>query len=96
MRVTLSHAISARSVRGVLESYGYSVELVDRTVSTDCPTLLALAAIERQVGLAAIDRLDLSKSAAGADPSEFGPRHGDLIPAPPLAPRSCGAGQMYA
>ena len=96
MRVTLSHAISARTVRSVLESYGYSAEQVDRTVSTDCPTLLALAAIERQVGLAAIDRLDLSKSAVGAEPSEVSPQHDDLIRAPLPAPRSCGAGQMYA
>ena len=58
--------------------------------------MLALAAIERQVGLAAIDRLDLSKSAAGAEPSEVGPRHDDLIPALLPAPCSCGAGQMYA
>ena len=96
MRVTLSDAISARSVRSVLESYGYSAEQVDRTVLTDCPTLLALAAIERQVGLAAIDRLDLSRSAAGAEPIEGGPRHDDLIPAPQPALRSCGAGQLYA
>jgi len=94
MRVTLSHAISARSVRSVLESYGYSAEQIDRTVSTDCPTLLALAAIERQVGLAAIDRLDLSKSAAGAEPTEVGPQQ--LIPAPLPTPRSSGAGRIYA
>jgi len=96
MRVTLSHATAARSVRTVLESYGYSAKQVGRDVLTDCPTLLALPAIERQVGLAAIDRLDLSRSAAGAEPSEGGPRHDDLIPAPQPAPRSCGAGQMYA
>jgi hypothetical protein len=50
---------------------------------TDCPTLLALPAIERRVGLAAIDRLDLMKSAA--EPSEVGRPHDGLIPAPPTA-----------
>ena len=96
MRVTLSTMTAARSVRTVLESYGYSAKQVGRDVLTDCPTLLALPAIERQVGLAAIDRLDLMKGAAGAEPSEGGPRHDDLIPAPLPAPRSCGAGQRYA
>lgn len=96
MRVTLSHPISARSVRSVLESYGYAAKQVGRTVLTDCPTLLALAAIEREVGLAAIDRLDLSKSAAGSEPSEVGRQHDDLIPAPLTAPCLRGAGQLQA
>ena len=95
MRVTLSSMTAARSVRTVLESYGYSAKQVGRDVLTDCPTLLALPAIERQVGLAAIDRLDLMNSATGSEPSEVGPRHDDLVPAPLPAPCSCGAGQMY-
>jgi hypothetical protein len=75
MRVTLSDATAARSVRTVLESYGYSAKQVGRTVLTDCPTLLALPAIERQVGLAAIDRLDLMKNGTGPEPSEVGRPH---------------------
>ena len=66
MRVTLSSISAARSVRTVLASYGYSATQVGRDVLTDCPTLLAVPAIERQVGLAAIDRLDLAKHAGAA------------------------------
>ena len=83
MRVTLSTMTAARSVRTVLESYGYSAKQVRRDVLTDCPTLLALPAIERQVGLAAIDRLDLMKCAAGAEPSGRSESAGDARETPP-------------
>jgi hypothetical protein len=96
MRVTLSSITAARSVRTVLESYGYSVTQVGRDVLTDCPTLLAVPAIERQVGLAAIDRLDLNKGVGAAEPSEVGRQHDGLIPAPLPALCSRGAGQLYA
>jgi hypothetical protein len=96
MRVTLSHATAARSVRTVLESYGYSAKQVGRTVLTDCPTLLALPAIEKQVGLAAIDRLDLMKGAAGSGPSEVGRPHAGFVPPPLPAPCFGGAFQLQA
>ena len=96
MRVTLRSLTAARSVRTVLESYGYSAQQFGRDVLTDCPTLLAVPAIERQVGLAAIDRLDLSKSAAGSEPSEVGPQHDDPIPAPLPALCSREVGRLHA
>ena len=96
MRATLSSMTAARSVRTVLESYGYSAKQVGRDVLTDCPTLLALPAIERQVGLAAIDRLDLMRSAAGSEPSEVGRQRDSFIPEPPPAVCSRGAGQLQA
>jgi hypothetical protein len=96
MRVTLSSITAARSVRTVLESYGYSAKQVGRDVLTDCPTLLAVPAIARQVGLAAIDRLDLTTPAGAAEPSVVGPRHDGLVPATLPAPCSRGAGRMYA
>ncbi len=95
MRITLSSLAAARSVRTVLESYGYSAKQVGRDVLTDCPTLLAVPAVERQVGLAAIDRLDLTKGAAGSEPSEVGRRRDDLIAVPLPALCSRGAGQLH-
>jgi hypothetical protein len=96
MRVTLSSITAARSVRTVLESYGYSATQVGRDVVTDCPTLLAVPAIERQVGLAAIDRLDLTRRADAAQPSAVGRQHDGLGPAPLPALCSRGAGHLYA
>jgi hypothetical protein len=96
MRVTLSSITAARSVRTVLESYGYSAQQVGRDVSTDCPTLLAVPAIERQVGLAAIDSLDLTSHAGAAKPSEVGRPHDGLVPAPLPAPCFRGACQLQA
>jgi hypothetical protein len=96
MRVTLRSLTAARSVRTVLESYGYSAEQFGRDVLTDCPTLLAVPAIERQVGLAAIDRLELAKSAAGSEPSEVGRQRDDLIPAPLPVLCSRGVGRLQA
>jgi hypothetical protein len=58
--------------------------------------LLAVPAIDRQVGLAAIDRLDLTKRADAAEPSEVGRQHDGLIPAPLPALCARGAGQLQA
>jgi hypothetical protein len=44
----------------VLEAYGYSAKQSGRDVVTDCPTLLAIPAIQKRVGFAEIERLDLS------------------------------------
>jgi hypothetical protein len=96
MRVTLSSITAAQSVRTVLESYGYSATQVGRDVLTDCPTLLAVPVIQRQVGLAAIDRLDLTKRGDASGPNEVGRQYDGLIPAPLPALCSRGAGQLYA
>ena len=96
MRVTLSSMTAARSVRTVLESFGYSAKQVGRDVLTDCPTLLAVPAIERQVGLAAIDRLDLTKHAGAAEPSEVDRPNDGFVPAPLTAPCFRGAYQPQA
>jgi hypothetical protein len=44
----------------VLEAYGYSAKQFGRDVVTDCPTLLAVPAIQKRVGFAEIERLDLT------------------------------------
>jgi len=60
MRVSFSSVTTARAARDVLEAYGYRAEQLGREVVTDCPTLLAVPAIERRVGLASVEHLDLS------------------------------------
>jgi hypothetical protein len=96
MRITFSSTTAARSVRTLLESYGHSTKQVGRDVLTECPTLLALPAIDRQVGLGAIDRLDLTKSATDSEPSEVGRPQDGLVLAPLTAPCFCGTSQPQA
>jgi hypothetical protein len=69
---------------------------VGRDVWTDCPILLAVPAVGRRVGLAAIDRLDLMRRASTAEPNKVGRQHDGLIPEPLPALCSRGAGQLYA
>jgi len=69
MRVSFSSEATARAARSVLEAYGYSAEQLGRELVTDCPTLLAVPAIGKRVGLAAIEHVDL---AGGEGP--VGPR----------------------
>jgi hypothetical protein len=59
LRVSFSSMTTARAAVNVLEAYGYSAKQFDRDVVTDCPTLLALPAIQKRVGFAEIERLDL-------------------------------------
>ena len=64
MRFRYATLAAAETARKVFESYGYGATQTGRDVWTDCPTLLAVPAVERRVGLKAIDRLDLSTAAA--------------------------------
>jgi hypothetical protein len=60
MRVSFSSPATARAAASVLEAYGYSASLEGAQVVTDCPTLLAVPAIQKRVGLAEIEQLDLT------------------------------------
>jgi hypothetical protein len=64
MRVSFSSMTAARAAVCVLEAYGYTAKQTGTRVVTDCPTLLAVPALQKQVGLAEIDQLDLT---GGAD-----------------------------
>ena len=52
----------------VLEAYGYSAKQFGGEIVTDCPTLLAVPAIQKRVGLADIGRVDLGRRRARPDP----------------------------
>src|SRR5204862_6013412 len=69
MRVSFSCTSTARAAVTVLEAYGYSAKQIDRDVITDCPTLLAVPAIQKRLGLAQVERLDLR---GGCRPWEWG------------------------
>ena len=60
LRVSFSSMTTARVAANVLEAYGYSTQQFGRDVVTDCPTLLAVPAIQKRVGFAEIERLDLN------------------------------------
>jgi len=60
LSISFSSMTTARAAVNVLEAYGYSAKQFGRDVVTDCPTLLALPAIQKRVGFAEIERLDLS------------------------------------
>jgi len=59
MRVSFSTMTTARAAVHVLEAYGYSAKQSGCDVVTDCPTLLAIPAIQKRVGFGEIERLDL-------------------------------------
>ena len=59
LRVSFSSMTTARSAVNALEAYGYSAKQVGQEVVTDCPTLLAVLAIQKRVGFAEIERVDL-------------------------------------
>jgi hypothetical protein len=60
MRFSFSTMTAARAAVNVLEAYGYSAKQFDCDVVTDCPTLLAIPAIQKRIGFAEIERLDLN------------------------------------
>lgn len=60
MRVAFSSMTTARAAADVLEAYGYSTKQFGRDVVTDCPPLLAVPVIANRIGLAEIERLDLT------------------------------------
>jgi len=67
MRVSFSSMTTARAAANVLEAYGYSAKQFGRDVVTDCPTLLAVPAIQKRIGFAEIERLDLTGGTKGLD-----------------------------
>ena len=69
LRVSFSSVTKARAAVRVLEDYGYSTKQLGREVVTDCPTLLALPAIEKRVGFAGVERLDLRGRADSLEPT---------------------------
>lgn len=73
LRVSFSSESTARSAVNVLAAYGYSAKQSGRDLVTDCPPLLAIPAIHKQVGFAKIDRLDLNRQ-TGPDPATLGVR----------------------
>ena len=60
LRVSFSTMTTARAAVNVLEAYGYSSKQFGCDVVTDCPTLLAIPAIQKRVGFGEIERIDLS------------------------------------
>jgi hypothetical protein len=67
LRVSFSTLTTARAAVNVLEAYGYSAKQFGCDVVTDCPTLLAIPAIQKRVGFAEIERLDLSGGKLSAE-----------------------------
>ena len=82
LRASFSSMTSARAVVSVLEAYGYAARQFDRDVVTDCPTLLAVSAIQKRVGFAEIERLDLEGRSLAEPMAELYPT-GVPIPAEP-------------
>ena len=71
MRVSFSSTSTARAAVSVLEAYGYSAKQIDRDVITDCPTLLAVPAIQKRLGLAEVERLGLGGGSRSREPGEL-------------------------
>ena len=93
LRVSFSSESKARAAVDAFAAYGYSARRSGRHVVTDCPPLLAIPAIQKRVGFAEIERLDLngrseSPDAPAGRATEFGE-------APPRASAERG-GQLPA
>jgi hypothetical protein len=87
LRVSFSSMTAARAAVNALEAYGYSARQLGRAVVTDCPTLLAIPAIQKRVGLAEIERLELDggrRSSPESDEFPDAPNTGGAMPASEL------------
>lgn len=71
LRVSFSSESTAKSAVNVLTAYGYSARQSGREVVTDCPPLLAVPAIQKRVGFAQIERVDLNGPTV-LDPAALG------------------------
>jgi len=60
MRISFSNPTAAHAAVAILEQYGFTAVQDERSVITDCPTLLAAPAIERSIGLELVEQIDLS------------------------------------
>jgi len=69
LRVSFSSVSKARAAVDALAAYGYSSERSGCQVVTNCPPLLAIPAIQKQVGFAEIERLDLNGCTGAPDPA---------------------------
>jgi hypothetical protein len=69
VRVSFSSMTKARAAANVLEAYGYSAKQVGPQIVTDCPTLLGVFAIEKRVGFAEIERLDVNGGTSSIGPT---------------------------
>ena len=74
LRVSFSTMTTARAAVNLLEAYGYSAKQFGCDVVTDCPTLLAIPVIQKRVGFAEIERLDLNGGTGSMESTaEFAP-----------------------
>jgi hypothetical protein len=96
MRVSFSSATMAQAAVKVLETYGYSAMQLGRDVVTDCPTLLAVPAIQKRVGLAEVERLDLTGRDVQIGSELQRSASTDDLPAPARAPVAPAAYEMTA
>ena len=65
MWISFSNEDTARMAVTVFERYGYRTSRFGTVVVTNCPTLLAVRAMERAVGLGRVKRMDIAPRPAG-------------------------------
>jgi hypothetical protein len=87
LRVSFSSETTARAAVNVLAAYGYAAKQLGRDVLTECPPLLAIPAMQKQVGIGQIERLDLNgrtestPAVLGDTPPIRGSEPGSMLPA---------------
>ncbi|HLK94010.1 MAG TPA: hypothetical protein VKZ18_29220 [Polyangia bacterium] len=59
IQIAFSSETAARAAVRTIESYGYTAAATGSVVRTDCPPLLAMPALERQVGLHQMENVRL-------------------------------------
>ncbi len=64
LQIAFSSETAARSAVKTIESYGYTAAAVGSVVRTDCPPLLAVPVLERNVGLHQMEKVRFLPAAA--------------------------------
>jgi hypothetical protein len=62
MRITFANETAARAAVKIIERYGYEASAHGRVVWTDCPPLLAVPAVGRDLGLQQMQEVNLEAS----------------------------------
>ena len=66
LQIAFSNETAARAAVKTIERYGYAAGATGALVRTDCPPLLALPALEREVGLHQMENVRFLTPAAAA------------------------------
>ena len=66
MRIKFSNEHTAQAAANVFERYGYRASRSGTVLVTDCPSLLAVPVVHREVGFDRVQEVDIAAGARGS------------------------------